>query len=1006
MRTISKLLAGSALWGCLCLAQVSNPGAQISGTPTTSHCASWFNSTTLQDAGASCGGAGGSPGGSSGNVQYNNGGAFGGATGLSFSTGALSLVNASTGFQIGGAAASGHYLRGNGTNYVDSTIQGADVPTLNQSTTLGAWTGTYTPASGKVLGGATPAAVTVTSSYVDNSIALTGTDINTSNQVTATHLAAALPVLQGGTGLTAGTAGKVLGGATPSYVTLTSGYVDTSICSNAGCSQNTTGTASNLSGTPALPNGTTATTQTALDSSTNLGTTAYADAAVGVEKTRAQAAEALLAPLASPALTGNPTAPTQTAGTNNTTLATMAALQTGIGAVTGFQKASEPATPVQAQGGLDTTYLNVWTVPGTVDNATTPNLLYSTLHYGNDDETANLYTLQQTRKCLASIENATSGSFCAFVWVGDSDISGVSATTSPIIQLNNRMQLATTGWGYAGPGFLSVGSAKNVMPTGVVLTLSGSWSSCAWTNGTITNGHSGACWGPDAQDTQDSASGDYVQWATSGTTTVTDWLFYYAKQAGGGSFQPSIDASNCGSAISTNGSGIGSVHCTSTSATHTAKLAITTSGSPVDILGAIAIDSTHNGIVTLRFAAAATEAANFALNPNWNALMAQVQSDLSGMSGFATGVTLWGQEWGANEWGDNHTPASLLTAMTTLNTGFTSSGSAADYLVMTDNDDGNGGTTNTLTATCPPAGCTMWQYDYAINQFALKYGYAFFSVFRNTYPARSSLCSTLHLASVPCQRMISTVLLDRMTGHIINDAALNPMTTLGDFVYGGAQGVATRLAGNTAATDQVLTSTGTGSAGQAPTLKNAPALSAANMTSLNATNVSSGTLANARVNDSWANGITNFANVVYDGNTTITFINGTTSDVTVNVDLPTVATAYQAYFSAAQTTVDSGCGTHGGLQLQLSWTDQFSGTAITGVTNVGTRTAALTTWTTAAAATMTAAGSLTNATVYYGLSDVPIYNQANAQVSFTLHVVTQNSCTTPPVFKVHARFVK
>lgn len=44
--------------------------------------------------------------------------------------------------------------------------------------------------------------------------------------------------------------------------------------------QNTTGTASNLSGTPALPNGTTATTQTQGDNSTKLATTAYADAAV------------------------------------------------------------------------------------------------------------------------------------------------------------------------------------------------------------------------------------------------------------------------------------------------------------------------------------------------------------------------------------------------------------------------------------------------------------------------------------------------------------------------------------------------------------------------------------------------------------------------------------------------------------------------------------------------------------------------------------------------------
>lgn len=44
--------------------------------------------------------------------------------------------------------------------------------------------------------------------------------------------------------------------------------------------QNTSGTAANLSGTPALPNGTTGTTQTARDASTKLATDAYADAAV------------------------------------------------------------------------------------------------------------------------------------------------------------------------------------------------------------------------------------------------------------------------------------------------------------------------------------------------------------------------------------------------------------------------------------------------------------------------------------------------------------------------------------------------------------------------------------------------------------------------------------------------------------------------------------------------------------------------------------------------------
>jgi hypothetical protein len=40
------------------------------------------------------------------------------------------LFNASTGFQIGGAATSGQYLRGNGTNFVSSAIQATDVPAV------------------------------------------------------------------------------------------------------------------------------------------------------------------------------------------------------------------------------------------------------------------------------------------------------------------------------------------------------------------------------------------------------------------------------------------------------------------------------------------------------------------------------------------------------------------------------------------------------------------------------------------------------------------------------------------------------------------------------------------------------------------------------------------------------------------------------------------------------------------------------------------------------------
>lgn len=53
---------------------------------------------------------------------------------------------------------------------------------------------------------------------------------------------------------------------------------------------------------------------------------------------------------------------------------------------------------------------------------------------------------------------------------------------------------------------------------------------------------------------------------------------------------------------------------------------------------------------------------------------------------------------------------------------------------------------------------------------------------------------------------------------------------VGSIHYQSGAGATAMLAGNTAATDQVLVSHGTGSAAQAPTLSNAPALSAANMT--------------------------------------------------------------------------------------------------------------------------------------------------------------------------------
>jgi hypothetical protein len=83
---------------------------------------------------------------------------------------------------------------------------------------------------------------------------------------------------------------------------------------------NTTGTAANLSGTPALPNGTTGTTQTAGDSSTKLATDAFVSTAVANEATARANADALLLSISTAASTYAPlsgTAANLTAGAAN-----------------------------------------------------------------------------------------------------------------------------------------------------------------------------------------------------------------------------------------------------------------------------------------------------------------------------------------------------------------------------------------------------------------------------------------------------------------------------------------------------------------------------------------------------------------------------------------------------------------------------------------------------------------------------------------------------------------
>ena len=100
-------------------------------------------------------------------------------------------------------------------------------------------------------------------------VVASGVDINTSDQVTATHLSSALPVAQGGTGLSSTTINQLLYSSSASTI--------------AGlATANSSVLVTNGSGVPslstALPNGVTATTQSALDNSTKAATTAYVNA--------------------------------------------------------------------------------------------------------------------------------------------------------------------------------------------------------------------------------------------------------------------------------------------------------------------------------------------------------------------------------------------------------------------------------------------------------------------------------------------------------------------------------------------------------------------------------------------------------------------------------------------------------------------------------------------------------------------------------------------------------
>lgn len=185
-----------------------------------------------------------------------SGGTITGITDLAIADGGTGASTAQAAINaLSGSVTSGSYLRGNGTNVVMSTIQAGDVPTLNQNTTGTASNVTGTVAianggtgqttassafnvlapsqtgnSGKYLttNGTNTSWATISSAGTVTSVAATvpaflsvsGSPITTSGTLAISYSGTALPVANGGTGITSFGSGVATWLGTPSSANL------------------------------------------------------------------------------------------------------------------------------------------------------------------------------------------------------------------------------------------------------------------------------------------------------------------------------------------------------------------------------------------------------------------------------------------------------------------------------------------------------------------------------------------------------------------------------------------------------------------------------------------------------------------------------------------------------------------------------------------------------------------------------------------------------------------